>query len=126
MRCRWSPISQVNRCGEGRQLAEDLTVQHQFSVKPGGTGQYRDYHHKVSTYVSFFSRQRSPSMPQSLHGLPLLRFLSRKIPRSNTAIPATTRAGIGSIAARFLRQRVAIVGVGEPAHSYWTWCRRRQ
>ena len=50
-----SQIAKMRSASQHQKLAEGVEVDHVFSAKPNPEGNYRDYYHKVETYVSIVS-----------------------------------------------------------------------
>lgn len=48
-------IEQIKHSSETKTLARGVVVNHMFSAKPKPAGRYRDYHHKMVTYVGLVS-----------------------------------------------------------------------
>ena len=50
-----SIIEQIKHQSGKNQLDKDLTIDHSFSAKPKPQDVYKDYHHKMETYVAIIS-----------------------------------------------------------------------
>jgi hypothetical protein len=91
-----------------------VAVNHTFSKKPQTDGQrYRDYHHKITTYIALLSQHARDLDPDvTAQTFPVIT------PDENDDSPfeyidtATTRAGITEIAQKLRTGPVAIVGLG--------------
>jgi hypothetical protein len=94
------------------ELAGDLKANHYFSFKPVPSGAYRDYHHKMTTYIHMISG-------------PAERLDPGASPRTRRVIPntdpesvfeykdtASARAEITAITEKLTTSKIAIVGVG--------------
>ncbi|MEX0653357.1 MAG: ThiF family adenylyltransferase [Phycisphaeraceae bacterium] len=102
----------IRNNSQKKTLADGLVVDHRFSAKPKVTGKYRDYHHKMTTYVAVISGEA--------------RKIDAGVTAQTCAIvePApddspfcyldtsSTRAGVGAITAKLQRQKIALVGCG--------------
>src|SRR5258708_6754917 len=95
-----------------QQFGENLTIDHSFSSKPIDGG-YRDYYHKMTTYVAILSNP-ARSIDQDATAR-----------RYNVVPPyedddsvfcyidtASSRARIGAATAKLTLRRIAIIGVG--------------
>lgn len=107
-----TPIEQI-KSGSGRQdLAKNVMIDHTFSARPVPDSKYRDYYHKVATYVGIISTQAHRLDPE----VNATCFQSTA-PAEEASIfeyvdTASSRARIGAIVARFEGKKVAIIGVG--------------
>ena len=109
------PLEVFRNQSEETELHPGLKVQHRFSAKPRGTGQYQDYYAKMSCYADIISREVRILKPGS-------RWRKGRIAlRQNGRDPndpflymetASARAGITEINNRISGQRVAIIGLG--------------
>ena len=91
-------------------VGEGLVIDHSFSSKPAGG--YRDYHHKMTTYVAIIS---TPA--QSID--PCATAQTRQVIESddpdavfNYIDTASSRAGITSVSSVLELDKIAIVGLG--------------
>ncbi|AHN75820.1 hypothetical protein DA70_16220 [Pandoraea pnomenusa] len=93
------------------KLAEGITAQHWFSNKPQ-RGYYEDYYEKITSYVRVISSQAKALDPS----VDARTFKTREPIEDDSVFlfqdTASSRAGIGRLAARFKKQRIAIVGLG--------------
>jgi hypothetical protein len=89
----------------------DVVVQRAFSNKPSKTGAYRDFFHKIETYVALIS---GPAI--ELHGADPLTFRSVQSIVEDSVFKIhdtlTSRAEIGDLAAKFRDDVIAVIGVG--------------
>jgi hypothetical protein len=105
-----TPLSQLVNSSQRQDLGHGIVVDHLFSAKP--TGGYRDYHHKVTAYVS---RLAGPAA--QIDATATARTF-RVIEAQDDESPflyvdtATPRAGLDQYAERLASMRVAIVGAG--------------
>ncbi|MFJ2994944.1 ThiF family adenylyltransferase [Pandoraea sp. NPDC087047] len=93
------------------KLAEGITAQHWFSNKPQ-RGYYEDYYEKITSYVRVISSQAKALDPS----VDARTFKTREPIEDDSVFlyqdTASSRAGIQRLAARFQKQRIAIVGLG--------------
>ena len=104
------PLEHMRHGSGDQQLGPGLTVNHSFSKKPSGG--YRDYHHKMSTYVTMIERHAQkidPSVTARTH-----RFVESDDPQSPFHYPDTAsgRVGITNVMRKLELARVGIFGVG--------------
>lgn len=103
------PIEALRHQDHPTNLGHGLIVNHGFSNKPEGS--YRDYHHKMTTYLAVIS---GPATTLS----PGVSARSNAVPDEeensvfNYVDTASGRAGIGALAERLAQDRVAIIGLG--------------
>jgi len=105
------PLSTINSCGPGQTFAPDLVTNHKFSAKPK-SGRYRDYHHKLTTYVSLIESPATIVEPKAT-----AMTCATQVPDDPESPfcydeSASTRAGISAITAKLAGQRIGIVGLG--------------
>jgi hypothetical protein len=107
-----SPIGQMQHSSETKTLARGVVVNHMFSAKPKPDGKYRDYYHKMVTYVGHISgpaRQLDPSATAQT-------CVVAEPPEEDSPFrymdTASTRAGISAVTAKLEGQKIAIIGVG--------------
>jgi len=104
-------IAEITHQSTTKQLVEGLVVQHSFSAKPPD-GKYRDYHHKMTTYVRILqgpAQAIDPSVTAQTHpvvatdeGESVFWYLDT----------ATSRADIGMVTKKLELGSVGIVGLG--------------
>lgn len=104
------PLEHMRHGSGDQQLGPGLTVNHSFSKKPSGG--YRDYHHKMSTYVTMIERHAQKidaSVTARTH-----RFVESDDPQSPFHYPDTAsgRVGITNVMRKLELARVGIFGVG--------------
>ena len=107
-----APLDKIINNTDSQQLAEGLIASCYFSAKPHGTGCYKDFHDKVTTYVAHISSpaqalecdvtaQRHRPVPAELDDGPFAY--------TDTA---SSRAGIDVINDRVRDERIGIIGLG--------------
>jgi hypothetical protein len=104
------PLEHMRHTSGDQVLGLGLTVNHSFSKKPS-TG-YRDYHHKMSTYVAMIeshAQKLDPGVTARTH-----RFIEGDDPASPFHYPDTAsgRVGITNVMRKLELARVGIFGVG--------------
>ena len=104
------PLEKLRHGSADQTLGPNLTVNHSFSNKPSDG--YRDYHHKMSTYVAMIERhakELDPSVTARTH-----RFIESDDPTSPFHYPDTAsgRIGITNVMRKLEMARVGIFGVG--------------
>lgn len=105
-----APIERIRHQSETRAIEKDLTVQHSFSSKPSGG--YRDHHAKMTTYAAILS---SPARLLDPTVTPTPFPAIQADPDESVfeyIDTASSRAGIGVLAAKLESERIGIVGVG--------------
>ena len=99
------------KCGDERQVISDrLVVDHSFSSKPAGG--YKDYRHKMTTYVAIIS-SHAEAIDPSATARPR-RVIESSNPDSvfKYIDTASSRAGITAVSGKLKLDRIAIVGLG--------------
>jgi hypothetical protein len=105
-------IEQIKCSSETTTLARGIVVNHRFSARPKPDGKYRDYHHKMVTYVALVSGPaRSIDSTATAQTCVIVESLEDDSP-FNYLDSASTRAGISAVTAKLERKKIAIVGVG--------------
>ena len=103
------PIEALRHRDSSVDLGHGLVARHGFSNKPEGG--YRDYHHKLTTYVAVIS---GPATTQS----PGVSARGNAVPEDeensvfNFVETASGRAGIGALTERLAQDVIAIIGLG--------------
>jgi hypothetical protein len=91
--------------------SKDVTVQRSFSNKPPGSGKFADFYEKIENYVTIIS---GPAI--ELHSANPLTFRLVEDAKSTSPFKIrdtlTSRAEIGDLAAKFLDDVVAVIGLG--------------
>lgn len=104
------PLEKLRHQSSDQPLGPGLTTNHSFSNKP--VAGYRDYHHKMSTYVAMIERHAQkldPTVTARTH-----RFVESDDPQSSFHYPDTAsgRVGITNVMRKLELARVGIFGVG--------------
>lgn len=104
------PLEKVRHASGDQPLGPNLTVNHSFSNKPSDG--YRDYHHKMSTYVAMIERHAKAIDPNVTARTN--RFIESDDPNSPFHYPDTAsgRIGITNVMCNLELARVGIFGVG--------------
>lgn len=99
------------KCGTERKVISDrLVVEYSFSSKPADG--YRDYHHKMTTYVAIIS---GPAEAIDPCATPQPRRVKEAVDADTVfkyVDTASSRAGITAVSGKLALDRVAIVGLG--------------
>ena len=104
-----SPIEALRHQDNPTDLGQNLVARHGFSNKPEGG--YRDYHHKMTTYVSVISGPATTLFPgASARGNAIPEEEEKSV--FNYIETASGRAGIGALTERLAEDTVAIIGLG--------------
>jgi tRNA A37 threonylcarbamoyladenosine dehydratase len=107
-----SPIEQIRHSSETKTLARGVVVNHMFSAKPKPEGRYRDYHHKMVTYVGHISGPaRSIDPAATAQTCAVVEPPDEDSPFYYLDT-ASTRAGIGAVTAKLEGHKIAIIGLG--------------
>lgn len=104
------PLAHMRHASNEQVLGPGLTVNHSFSKKPGGG--YRDYHHKMTTYVAMIERHAQkldPTVSARTH-----RFVESDDPNLpfHYLDTASGRVGITNVMRKLELARIGIFGVG--------------
>ena len=92
-------------------LSESIPPTYQLSAKPDGG--YRDYHHKVNTYVDLLGREARRISPDSTaQQWRVITDQDDAVSPFLFADTASVRQNITDLARKFQDERIAIVGVG--------------
>jgi hypothetical protein len=103
------PIEALRHQDNPTDLGHGVIVRHGFSNKPEGG--YRDYHHKMTTYVAVISGPATTLSPGvSARGNAVPDEEENSV--FNYMDTASGRAGIGALTERLAQDRVAIIGLG--------------
>jgi ThiF family len=106
-----SILGQIQHSSSRQRLLDDLEIDHTFSAKPKDGG-YRDYHHKMTTYIHIISAPaRSIDPAATAQIFPVIRD-SETDDVFQYLDTASDRAGIGPINDKLRLDSVAIVGLG--------------
>ena len=106
-----SRLVALGEASHGQTLSDGTSITYMFSAKPAG-GTYRDYQHKVMTYVEILSREARKVIPEAsahkwwVHAAQgddgIFEFMET----------ASARQGTTDLAKKVQQETVAIVGVG--------------
>ncbi len=103
------PIEALRHQDNPNELGHGLVARHGFSNKPEGG--YRDYHHKMTTYVAVISGPATTLSPGvSARGNAVPEEEENSV--FNYVDTASGRAGIGALTERLAQDTVAIIGLG--------------
>lgn len=103
-------LRHIEHTSSRQNLGGDLMVDHSFSAKPKEG--YRDYHHKMTTYIEMISshaRHLDPKATAQTYAVPSSSEVPTVFRYMDTA---STRAGIGAITEKLRMAKVGIVGLG--------------
>lgn len=106
------PIEAIRNASSRFELATGLHADHQFSAKPKPDGNYRDFHHKMTTYANIVG-SHAKRIDASVTAQP-----GRLVVSQDTKDPfcftesASSRAGITSINETLSNDRIGIIGLG--------------
>lgn len=104
-----SPIEALRHQDNPTDLGQSLIARHGFSNKPEGG--YRDYHHKMTTYVAVISGPATTRCPgASARGNAIPEEEENSV--FHYIETASGRAGIGALTERLAEDTVAIIGLG--------------
>jgi hypothetical protein len=104
-------IPQFKHSSETKTLAPGVDVNHMFSARPK-EGKYRDYHHKMTTYVGIISGPARIIDPGVTAQTGMITPPADDDGPFNYPDTASPRAGIAAVTAKLEGQKIAIVGVG--------------
>jgi tRNA A37 threonylcarbamoyladenosine dehydratase len=107
-----SPIEQIRHSSETKTIARGVVVNHMFSARPKPDGKYRDYHHKMTTYVGLISGPARSIDPTATAQTCVIGEPPEDDSPFNYIDSASTRAGISAVTAKLEDKKIAIVGVG--------------
>lgn len=103
------PIEALRHQDSETNLGHGLIARHGFSNKPDGG--YRDYHHKMTTYIAVISGPATTLLPGATargNAIPD----EEEASVFNYVDTATGRAGLGALAEKLAQDTVAIIGLG--------------
>lgn len=107
-----SIIEQIKHSSETKTLARGVVVDHMFSARPKPDGRYKDYHHKMVTYVGLISGPARSLDPTATAQTCVVVEPPEDESPFNYLDSASTRAGISAVTAKLEGKKIAIVGVG--------------
>ena len=105
------PIEALRNNSNRQELAEGLWVDHYFSAKPP-TGNYRDYHHKMTHYAQVMGRCARRIDPGAVGRAGSLVLSADPNDPFAFMETASSRAGITRMNERLAGDRIGIVGLG--------------
>jgi len=103
-------LRHIEHASSHQQLGDGLVAHHTFSSKPREG--YRDYHHKMTTYVDMISRHARAIDPKATAQTYIVREPEEADSIFNYADSASTRAGIAAISTKLELGKVGIIGLG--------------
>ena len=111
-KCSGEPLVALGEATHAQTLSDGTVVTRMFSAKPTG-GRYRDYYHKVSTYVELLGRE-ARKVDSSASAC---KWLVQPAAQDCDGVfhfmeTASARQGTTDLARRLQEETVAIVGVG--------------
>lgn len=107
-----SEITKIKHSSETKELAKGVVVNHMFSAKPKPEGKYRDYHHKMTTYVALISGPARTIEPSATAQTCVVAESTDEESPFCYPDSASTRSGIEAVTAKVEGKKIAIVGVG--------------
>lgn len=107
-----SPIEQIKHSSETKTLARGVVVNHMFSAKPKPDGRYREYHHKMVTYVGHISGPARTIDPAATAQTCVVVEPPEEDSPFHYLDTASTRAGISAVTSKLEGQKIGIIGVG--------------
>lgn len=104
-------IAEIKHSGQ-MDFGNGLMVNHGFSARPRGSGQYSDYYIKVTTYIRILENSaRYYELDISAKTFkPIVEQPDMSV--FKYADTATSRAGIGVMSGKLANQKIAIIGLG--------------
>lgn len=104
-------IDQIRHSG-GQKLADDLSIDYQFSSKPAGSGSYPNYYEKMTAYVAIVLSQAQAIDPNvKARTYPVVE-ADEEDSVFNYLDTFSSRAGINMASQKLELGKVAIVGLG--------------
>ncbi len=107
-----SILEQIRHSSATTALAKNIVVNHMFSAKPKPEGRYRDYYHKMTTYVALISAPARAIDPAVTAQTCAIVEPPDDDSPFNYLDSASTRAGIGAVTAKLEGKKIAIIGLG--------------
>jgi len=103
-------LKKIKHQSKREVICDGLVIDHSFSSKPAGG--YRDYHHKMTTYVAIISTPAQAIDPSAT--AQTRRVIEADDPDAvfNYIDTASSRAGITAVSDKLELDRIAIVGLG--------------
>ena len=103
-------LEKIKHQSKRKVICDGLVIDHSFSSKPAGG--YKDYHHKMTTYVAMLSNNAAAIDPNATART--RRVIESDDPDSvfNYIDTASSRAGITAVSNKLKLGKIAIVGLG--------------
>ena len=103
-------LAKIKHQSKRKAICDGLVINHSFSSKPAGG--YKDYHHKMRTYVAIISGHAEALDPTATART--RQVIESDDPESafNYIDTASSRAGITSVSSKLELDKIAIVGLG--------------
>lgn len=106
-----TPLTKIENCNNTQDLGDGLVIHHHFSSKPL-SGQYVDYHDKMTTYAAILSNEAVAIEPDaSAKTFRVLETADDGGP-FHYVDTASSRAGIGALSRKLAHEIVGIIGLG--------------
>ena len=103
-------LAKIKHESTRREISDGLVVEHSFSSKPADG--YRDYHHKMATYVAIIAGPAEAIDPSATARPRRVIEPDESCTVFKYQDTASSRAGIAALSSRLDLSRVAIVGLG--------------
>lgn len=107
-----SIIKEIAHSSETKALAKGIVVNHMFSAKPKPEGNYRDYYHKMTTYVGILAGPAQSIDPTASAQICIIVEPPEEESPFNYLDSSSTRAGISAVTTKLEAKKIAIIGVG--------------
>ena len=103
-------LAKIKHGSDRQEISDDLVIDHSFSSKPPDG--YRDYHHKMTTYIAIISGPAEAIDPYAT-ARPR-RVIEPDDPRTvfKYRDTASSRSGVTALSSKLELDRIAIVGLG--------------
>lgn len=107
-------------------LTQGVEIDFTFSSKPTHGHGYADYYEKLTTYVRILSNEaKAVDSSVTAKTFPVIALDDQSSPFKYLDT-ASSRAGIEALSLKLAKPKIAIVGLGERAPTFWTWSPRRR
>jgi hypothetical protein len=108
-----SIIGKIKHSSQTKELAKGIVVHHMFSAIPKDNGgKYRNYHHKMTTYVAHISGPARVIDPSATAQTCVVAESTDEDSPFHYPDTGPTRTGIDAVTARLEGKKIAIVGIG--------------
>jgi len=105
-------INQIKHQSVNKTIDKDLVVNHSFSAKPKPDGAYKDYYHKMTTYIAIISGHAESIDPKvTAKTFPVIEPTEEESV-FNYLDTASSRAGIDVVTSKLELGKIGIVGLG--------------